>query len=223
MLADNIGKRLCKYVPDYVLFDLETTGLSTANDDVIEISAVKVAGGQVVDEFSTLVNPMRPIPYGASSVNGITDDMVAESPVFEQALEDFLEFCKDSILVGHNIHSFDMKFICRDADKYFGKMVGNDYIDTLYFARTILPHLSKHSLSSLSEHYGISTEGAHRALADCHMNQKVFEALAKDMENGPVKAKMCPRCNQLMKLRNGKFGEFWGCTGYPVCRYTENM
>jgi len=223
MLSDSAGKRLCKYVPDYVLFDLETTGLSAMMDEVIEISAVKVKNGKVVDEFSSLVNPGRRIPYAASSVNGITDAMVKDSPFFEEVLEKFLEFCGDSILAGHNIHSFDMKFINRDANKYWGKCVGNDYVDTLYFSRNVLPHLAKHSLGYLSEHYGISTEGAHRALADCHMNHKVYEALAKDMENGTVQARTCPKCKQLMKLRKGRFGEFWGCMGYPECRYTENF
>ena len=85
------GNLLNTYVADYVVFDLETTGISPKTDEVVEISAVKVEHGKVTDEFSTLVNPKRRIPYGASRVNGITDDMVAEAPFFEQVLEEFLE------------------------------------------------------------------------------------------------------------------------------------
>lgn len=225
MLSDKQGKNISKYVPDYVVFDLETTGTSCIKDRVVEISAVKVVGGVVTDEFSTLVNPEMHISPWATEVNGITDDMVAEAPTFDVALKNFLDFAGDMILVGHNIKYFDMKFICRDALEYFGKTIGNDYIDTLPIAKMYLPEMEHHKLSDLAEHYGISSDGAHRALFDCHMNQKVFEMLAKEMENPSEAAKQikkCPKCGGMMKLRNGKFGEFYGCSGYPDCRYTEN-
>lgn len=224
MLSSIPGKKLNRYVPDYVIFDLETIGTSSASDAVIEISAIKVQNGQVVDEFSTLVNPCRPIPYWASEVNGIYDDMVEDSPVFEDALQDFLDFAGDLVLVGHNIHTFDMKFIKRDAETYWGDTIGNDYIDTLQRARQFLPQLDHHKLVDLADYYGISADGAHRALNDCRMNQQVFECLGKEMEKAKANGvKICPKCGQVMKKRNGKFGEFWGCAGYPDCRYTQNI
>lgn len=119
MLSSNKGKKLNKYVKDYVVFDLETTGTSCICDEVVEISAIKVLNGQVVEEFSTLVNPQIPIPFWATDLNGITDKMVANAPTFDKALADFLTFAGDMILVGHNIHTFDMKFVCRDAVKFF--------------------------------------------------------------------------------------------------------
>lgn len=223
MLSNDIGRKLCKYVKDYVVFDLETTGVSYKKDEVVEISAVKVMDGKVVDEFTTLVNPGCPIPERASEINGIYDDMVKDAPSFDKALGDFLEFIGDMILVGHNIHTFDMKFICRDAKKYFGQYVGNDYIDTLPFSRSVLPKLDYHTLVYLAEHYNINTEGAHRALNDCRMNQAVFEKLGEEIRNAEANAKICPKCGSLMKLRNGMYGEFYGCTGYPNCRYTTNV
>lgn len=224
MLSQFPGKKLNRYVPDYVIFDLETTGISPVTDAVIEISAVKVRGGQIEGEFSTLVNPERPIPFWASDVNGIYDEMVADSPVFETALRDFLDFAGDSVLVGHNIHTFDMLFIKRDAEKYWGRTVGNDYIDTLSLARQLLPQLSHHKLVDLADYYHISTGGAHRALNDCRMNQQVFEYLGKELEKARAGgARICPRCGQLMKKRSGRYGEFWGCSGYPGCRYTQNV
>lgn len=225
MLSNRSGKKLNDYVSDYVIFDLETTGTSCTTDEVVEISAIKVVDGKVVEEFSTLVNPQMPIPYWATEVNGITDAMVADSPTFDVALRDFLEFVGDMILVGHNIHTFDMKFICRDAQKYFGKTIGNDYVDTLPIARLYLPQLGHHTLSDLADYYGISFDGAHRALFDCRMNQQIFERLGEEMKNPSEEAKKvkkCPRCGNPLKLRNGKFGEFWGCTGYPDCKYTQN-
>ena len=226
MLADQGGKRKTEYVPDYVVFDLETTGTSCRSDEVVEISAVKVKNGEVVEEFSTLVNPGRPIPLYASQVNGITDDMVKDSPFFDTALSDFIGFIGEEVLVGHNIHSFDMKFIQRDAEKYFGKLIDNDYVDTLQLSRMYLPEMSHHTLMDLACHYGIDTVGAHRALNDCHMNQQVYERLHEEMEHPSeaVKAvKKCPKCGNLLKKRSGMYGTFWGCMSYPECRYTENI
>ena len=225
MLSTKGGKHLNTYVKDYVVFDLETTGISVFKDEVVEISAVKVADGKVVDEFSTLVNPGMPIPTDASNVNGITDDMVEDAPKFEKALKDFLDFAGDDVLVGHNIQSFDMKFICRDALKFYGKTVGNDFVDTLKIAQAYLPELRHHTLTDLACHYHIDAAGAHRALNDCRMNQKVFECLAKEIENPSEAARnvrKCPLCGCVLRLRSGRYGDFWGCTGYPDCRYTEN-
>lgn len=225
MLGDTRGRKLDKYTPDYVVFDLETTGTSSVNDAVIEISAVKVVGGIVVDEFSTLVNPERPIPYYASKVNNIYDDMVENAPLFKKALKDFDTFIGDMILAGHNVHTFDMRFIWRDAEKYWGKTISNDYIDTLVLSRQCLPQLSSYKLTDLAAYYHISADGAHRALADCHMNQKILEKLGAELKSPSVRknVKMCPKCGQFLKKRSGRYGEFWGCSGYPACRYTENI
>lgn len=219
------GIHIDKYVPDYVLFDLETTGTSTKVDAVIEISAIKVRAGKPVDEFSTLVNPCRSIPYYASQVNHITDDMVAQAPVFEKVLETFLEFAGDEVLVGHNIHKFDMQFIYRDAMEYYGKIPENPCADTLVMARNYLPQLSHHRLSDLAQYYGISTEGAHRALNDCRMNQIIYEKLGIEYETiraGQTELRLCPECSSVLKIRNGRYGRFWGCSGFPRCRYTQN-
>ena len=225
MLSETKGKLLSKYVKDYCIFDLETTGISVKTDDVIEISAVKVIDGKVDSEYTSLVNPMRPIPYYASSVNNIYDDMVADAPVFSDALADFMEFVGDFTLVGHNIHSFDMKFLYRDAEKYWGKTIGNDYIDTLKMAKLCLPQLRSHKLTTLAEYYGIATDGAHRALNDCRMNWQVYEHLAGEtvVPDEGRESKSCPRCGSILQKRTGRYGEFYGCSGYPGCRFTMNI
>lgn len=247
MLGNIEGKQLYKYTADYVLFDLETTGISCNTDEVIEISALKVRNGRIADEFSELVNPGMPIPYVASRVNNITDRMVKDAPHFNEVLEQFVDFAGDDVLVGHNICTFDMKFIYRDCERYFGKTISNDYIDTLRLAKVIFPDWKHRRLSDLAEYYGISTDGAHRALADCKMNQQVFERMGKELskhiaghsagnstgygaghnagesiENESL-IKICPECNMPMQKRNGRYGQFWGCTGFPRCRHTENI
>lgn len=222
------GKRLSAYQPDYVVFDLETTGLSPATDQIIEISAVKVKGGRIKDTFSTLVNPGRHIPASASQVNGITDGMVADAPVLKDVLKRFLVFIGEDTLVGHNIHSFDMKFLNAAMQEFYQKDLENDYIDTLYMARSCLKELARHRLVDLAAHFRISTQGAHRALNDCMMNQKCFEEMGKRMAAaGPGQsrepaAEVCPRCGGELVMRNGRYGPFYGCGNYPRCRYTRD-
>ena len=227
-MSNQRGKQLNKYVPDYVLYDLETTGISANYDEVIEISAVKVRSGKIIDEFSTLVNPGRTIPYGASAVNHIYDEMVADAPEFEEVLPLFLAFIGNDILVGHNIASFDMKFLYRDFEKYMGVVLPNDFVDTLRLAKIVFPDWKHRRLDDLANYYGISTVGSHRALTDCKMNQKVFELLGKELSGEGTmdvrqNVKTCPKCGMMMVKRKGKFGEFWGCKGFPDCRYTENI
>ena len=228
MLGNTQGKLLNEYIEDYVVFDLETTGVSPYNDEVIEISAVKARKGKVVEEFSELVNPKRTIPFAASRVNNITDDMVSDALFFDEVLRNFLKFVGEDVLVGHNIQSFDMKFIYRDCERYFHQLITNDYVDTLILAKRCFPEWRHRRLGDLADYYGISTQGAHRALADCRMNQRVFELLGKEMNTEKKKTldsnvKTCPLCNLPLKKRNGRYGEFWGCTGFPNCRYTENI
>lgn len=224
MLGKKQGKQRLESISDYVVFDVETTGISCRYDDVVELSALKVKDGKVVEEFSTLVKAMRPISYGASMVNGITDDMIKDAPAFDTVLTDFIEFIEDLPLVGHNISTFDMKFIYRDCEKYFGKIPDNDYIDTLSLSRMCLTGMKHHKLTDVAEHYGISTIGAHRALNDCKMNQLVYERLCADMKTGTFeKPRECPKCGQYLVKRKGKYGGFLGCSGYPECKYTENL
>ena len=250
MLGNTPGKERRKYTPDYVVYDLETTGISCQRDEVIEISAIRVRGGHPVSTFTQLVNPGRPIPYGASSVNHIYDNMVADKPGFSQVLGEFLDFIGDDVLVGHNIKRFDMNFIYRDCQRYFGQTIDNDYIDTLHMAKQCFPAWKHRRLENLAEHYGISTQGAHRALQDCHMNQQVFELMAQDIAKAACNGgeghqlgtlnfgqigemqgnsspqgenRYCPRCHSTLKKRKGRFGYVWGCSGFPNCRYTENV
>ena len=217
----NSGRTAFEKVNDYVVFDLETTGLSSTTDKIIEISAVKVSGGKVVDEFSMLVDPERPIPYGASRVNHITDDMVRGMPTIAAALPDFLDFIGSLPLVGHNILAFDMKFLNRECMELYGRELPNECIDTMRAARACFPDMPHRRLTDLAEHYGLCTDGAHRALADCRMNQTVYERLKSELKESG--APVCPRCGGVLVIRSGRFGKFYGCAGFPDCRYTRNI
>lgn len=219
-MTRNRGKCLSQYVEDYVVFDLETTGIRPGFDKIIEISAVKVRNHEAADQYSTLVDPQMHIPEAATAVNGITDEMVKGAPSIEEAVRGFLRFIEDDILVGHNIHTFDMHFICDAAMKVLGTEIANDYIDTLYLSRKCLPQLSHHRLTDISEYFHISTAGAHRALNDCIMNQECYERLGKILqENRKNQPEVrCPKCGAEMVRRRGKYGEFYGCSNFPDCR-----
>lgn len=218
------GKRLNRYVKDYVVFDLETTGIHQERDAIIEISAIKVCNSEITGEYSTLVNPNRHIPAGATAVNGITDDMVKDAPVIREAIGEFINFIGEDILVGHNIHTFDTNFVYDAACSQLGREINNDYIDTLYMARKCLPQLPHHKLTDISKHFRIETEGAHRAMNDCIMNQKCYEMMGKLMTTLKIQApeQRCPICGGMLCRRKGRFGEFYGCDNFPECRYTRN-
>ena len=156
----------------YVVFDLETTGFSAIKDKIIEIGAVKVVNGEIVDSFSTFVNPRRPIPFEITQLTSITDEMVMEYPDIETILPQFLEFIKDAVLVAHNA-GFDVGFIeqnCRyqDIEPHFV------YVDTVALARVLLPTLSKYKLNVVAKALDISLENHHRAVDDAGATAEIF-------------------------------------------------
>lgn len=237
MKERNKGRRLNDYLKDYVLFDLETTGINQNVDKIVEISAVKVCGHEIVGEYSTLVNPCMHIPAAVTAVNGITDEMVADAPGIKEAVEGFVAFIGDSVLVGHNIHTFDTNFIYDAVWEEMGKELKNNYIDTLYMARRCLPMLSHHKLTDVASYFQIETKGAHRALFDCIMNQKCYEEIGRlflemkktekeKQKNGGGENEddgSCPSCGGLLVKRKGRYGYFYGCEGFPRCRYTRKI
>ena len=171
---------------------------------------------------------MRPsirIPASATKVNGITNDMVMDAPGIGEVLEEFVDFMETGILVGHNIHSFDTNFIYDVAMEVFQEGIYNDYIDTLYIAKSCLPQLKHHKLGDVSEYFGIDTAGAHRALNDCIMNQKCYEKMGPLLEAQKQASpdQVCPECGGVLTKRKGRFGEFWGCGSFPRCRYTRKV
>ena len=166
----------------YIVFDIETTGFSSIRDSIIEIGAVKVQDGRIVDRFSTFVNPKRPIPFEITNLTSITDEMVMDSPGIETILPQFLEFVGDGVLVAHNA-GFDVGFVeqnCRNLglDDHF------IYVDTVALARVLLPTLSKYKLNIVAKALNISLENHHRAVDDAGATAEIFvkfvEMLKKD-------------------------------------------
>lgn len=154
----------------FVGFDTETTGLSPLASRLIELSGVKFRlDGQVISTFSRLIDPQCDIPSEATAVHGITADMVKGQPTYREVIPDFLAWLRDDnvVLVAHNA-SFDLSFL--DVAMAKMNMVTPRYpvIDTLNLCRRLVPHAPNHQLKTLTEHFGLSSGGFHRALADSY-------------------------------------------------------
>ncbi|CAN5170554.1 DEDD exonuclease domain-containing protein [soil metagenome] len=170
----------------YVVFDLETTGSSAGKGGITEIGAVKVVGGLVVDRFSTLVNPERPIEPFVVRLTGITDRMVAEAPLADEVMARFEEFAEGSVLVGHNV-SFDCSFVTAAREAAGFDPLPNPVLDTLKFARALVPGLPRYRLASLATHFGINQAPNHRALSDAAATAEVFIKLLKLLHSARVR------------------------------------
>ena len=156
----------------YVVFDIETTGFSPVKNRIIEIGAVKVVEGKIVDRFSTFVNPRVPIPFRIEQLTSINDEMVMDAPGIEEVLPEFLKFCEGTIFVAHNAN-FDMSFIMENAAQ-LNIELHPTYVDTVGIARVLLPHQAKHTLDAVAKTMGVSLENHHRAVDDAEATAEIF-------------------------------------------------
>lgn len=156
----------------YVVFDIETTGFSPENNKIIEIGAVKVIDGKITERFSTFVNPKVPIPYRIEELTHISDSMVADAPEIETVLPEFLQFCKDCVLVAHNA-DFDVSFIMKQA-QMIGHSISPTYVDTVAMARYLLPKLNRFKLDTVAKAIGVPLGSHHRAVDDAECTAEIF-------------------------------------------------
>ena len=163
----------------YVVFDLETTGIGNS-DRITEIAAVKIIDGKICQMFSTLINPKMKIPVDTSQLTGITDEMVAQSPTYEEIAGDFYKFCQDAILVGHNVLDFDLPFVGRYSDITHFYFDEHKVEDTLIIARQKLKgKIHNYKLTTVAQYFNIVNIMAHRAQFDALTTAKVFLELSK--------------------------------------------
>ena len=160
---------------EYVAFDLETTGLSSQKDEIIEIGAVRMQGGKELERFQTFVNPRRRLEQKIVELTGITDAMLADAPSIETVLPEFLEFVGDRVLVAHNA-DFDTGFI-REACRKQGLSYGFTSVDTLILSQNLLPHLNKFKLDVVSNALSLPDFNHHRAGDDAVTCGLIFHKL----------------------------------------------
>lgn len=168
---------------ELICFDLETTGLNAKNERIVEIGAVRVKNGEIVDSFVTFVNPEKPIPPENTKITGIDDSMVKDAPHEKEALAEFFDFVKDSPLIAHNA-GFDMAFL-RAAVKRQGLERRLVSVDTLALSQALLPDLKRHRLDSLTKHFKLPSFQHHRASDDAAALARIyFELCALLRERG---------------------------------------
>ena len=165
--------KIKKFVDDYVVFDLETTGLNPEDSEIIEISALKYKNNILVDSFSELVKPSMPIPKKITKLTGITDEDVANCRTINKILPEFIAFIENYTLIAHN-GSFDFGFIEKYLNELNINYNNNSNIDTLYLARKYLPELDNHKLETLKEYFKLDNT-SHRATADCETTNIVYQ------------------------------------------------
>ena len=169
IIVDSKGQSLND---SYVVFDLETTGLSPDKNKIIEIGAVKVVDGAITERFSTFVNPEVPIPYNIEQLTSIKDDMVLDAPRIEEILPEFMKFCEGTVMVAHNAE-FDTGFIRRNCER-MGLPFDFTIADTVALARILLPQLNRFKLDTVAKAVGVSLDHHHRAVDDAACTAEIF-------------------------------------------------
>ena len=172
---------------EFCVFDTETTGLDPGVEYLAEIGAVIVRNGEVVEEFDTFVKPGKPITSKITELTGITNEMVADAPGEAEALKAFLDFVDGRILVAHNAHSFDIRFL-RAAAKRSGIEFEPTYIDTLTMAQAMYPGLHNYKQGTINKHLELPAYEAHRACEDSAALGRIFCVMLKDLEEKQVTA-----------------------------------
>ncbi len=166
------GAKYPAFDDEMVVFDIETTGLSNKVSKIIEIGAVKIKAGEIIDKMDIFVDPECPIPEQITALTSITDEMVAGAPKEREAIEEFLEFTGDRMLIAHNAN-FDVGFI-RVACARHGIEFNNTYLDTVGLSRYVNPELKKHKLDIIAEHYKLEEFHHHRAEDDAATLANIF-------------------------------------------------
>lgn len=189
----------------FIAFDLETTGTVPGVDSIAEIGAIRFINGEVDSIFSTLINPLKPMPPGASAVNGITDDMLIGKPTIDQILPSFAEFCGDDLMVAPNA-PFDCQFLVAAVKKFELPAPKGIVVDSLPIARKVLPGLPNYKLGTLVQHLKIPTQNFHRAEADATYLGHMFQILMKRISIGG----QAPKVENLIAL-----------TGKPEFRFPQ--
>lgn len=170
------GKSTTDLLSDYIIFDIETTGLDSSYDEVIEIGAIKVKNNKIVSKFNSLVKPKNEIDEYITELTGITNEMVKDAPTIEEILPDFMNYIGNDILIGHNVN-FDINFIYDNLYRNKFDVLTNDFIDTMRISRKLLPELPHHRLIDLAKYFKIDSTNNHRSLKDCEITMNVYENL----------------------------------------------
>lgn len=187
------GNSLIEIPTDYTVIDIETTGFDLICNDIIEVAAVRVRGGVVVDKYSSLIKPPKRY-YGnddefyyyvdshITELTGISDEMLEGAPEAAEVLTEFVKFIGDDILVAHHAN-FDINFLYENMMRVIDLPLRNDFIDTMRISRRLFPESEHHRSCDLAANCGVPYENAHRALGDCLIAGACFEKMREIVAN----------------------------------------
>ena len=176
------GENLNKFVDDYVLVDIETTGFSPVKDNIIEIGAIKVKNNEIISEYNELIKIDKILSPFTTKLTGITDEMLQSGKNITEVLKEFVKFSENKIIIGHNV-TFDLGFLNYNCRKYLNYNLNNDYVDTMCMARKIVPNSINYKVGTLANLFNVSYEGAHRGLKDVQITYEVYNNLRKIEKN----------------------------------------
>lgn len=186
-------------ITSFVAIDIETTGLSPENHKIIEVGALKVREGEVVDTLSVLINPEVSLPSQITALTGITDSMLIGEEPFSEVSQSIYEFIAEEPLLGHNIR-FDYSFLKYHLENG-GYTITNKLMDTLRIAKGLHPEMASRSLGSMCARYNLVNEAAHRAYEDARVTMQLYFAM----------------CDQIERLPQGRKEEVWKLTDPVSC------
>lgn len=172
----NKGNSIIKFPSDYIIIDIETTGLSLKADKIIEVAALKIKNNKIEDSYTSLINPHQEINQFIQNLTGISNDDLKRAPSADMVLSELLSFIGESILVAHNAN-FDINFLYDEIKENLDMEFNNDFVDTLRISRKALPSLENHKLDTIIDHYSIEKRKLHRALDDCELTYEIFKKL----------------------------------------------
>ncbi len=179
------GESLLTCEASYVAIDLETTGLDSHFDEIIEIAAVCMQDGQEIDRFQTLVKPSYEISDFITDLTGITNDMLADAPNIRDVLPQFLTFVGDNVLVAHNAN-FDINFLYDNAQECLDMPLTNNFLDTMRLSRWLYRDLPNHKLQTILDYLNITNETAHRALSDATCTAISYEHMKSHVQENQI-------------------------------------
>lgn len=214
----NKGRSLLIFPSEYVVIDIETTGLSPECDYIIELSAIKIKDNNIINTFSTLIKPDEALYEDEDSnecyvndfitnLTGITNEMLEDAPHISDVLEQFLSFVGNNIIVGHNVN-FDINFIYDEVDRILNKNFSNDFCDLLRISRKIFPDFENHKLSTLAENFEIKIDRSHRAEDDCITTFKCFEFCRNYSEKNKININSYDKSKLDLKEIHANVAEF---------------
>ena len=185
----------------YIVLDLETTGLSKHRHKITEIAAVKVENNRIKSKFESLINPQVKIPSFITSLTGISDNMVKDSPTIEEVMPKFFTFLEKHPFVAH-CASFDYGFLNHNIQVHLSRELTNKPICTRKLSRRLIPQLGSYKLSTIGEHFSIKNELAHRAMPDVRVTHKIFSKLSDLMKKQGI-----DKASQVLEFQDSKISK----------------